>query len=117
MTNEFSFVVVLAITKVVRNDLLIASHLLLGLERDVLVLAMMARDQALGTTVHRVGGPFNEAVNLVAGGGLEAASILTRIERAVTGFDNLARQLDPQWTQDWEPLRKLLARAERDIQS
>jgi hypothetical protein len=115
MTRDFRFVAVLATTKVVRNDLLIGAHLLLGLERDVLVLAMMLRDRSLGTNVHRVGGPYNEAVGLVGGGGSDSQSTLQRIERAIDGFDTLAGQLDPAWTGDWQPLRDLLSRAKGEI--
>jgi predicted nucleotidyltransferase len=115
MTREFQFVAVLATTKVIRNDLLIGAHLMLGLERDVLVLAMMLRDRALGTTVHRVGGPYNEAVGLVGGTNSDASSILERIGRAIDGFDSLAQQLEPDWEGDWQPLRELLARARREI--
>ena len=45
MSNDFWFKGTLAVYKVVRNDMLIATHLALDLMRDCLVLKMMLRDR------------------------------------------------------------------------
>lgn len=62
MANRFWFKATIAVTKVVRNDLLIALHLSLDLARDCCVLAMLLRDRAAGTNYHRHGGIGNDFV-------------------------------------------------------
>jgi Streptomycin adenylyltransferase len=55
MANAFWFKGMLTTSKVMRHDLLIATHLALGLVQDTCVLAMMLRDRELGTRHHREG--------------------------------------------------------------
>lgn len=109
MISEFVFEAMLATFKVARDDLLIGGHLVLGLERKVLELAMILRDQALGTSVHRHGGRFNEVALGLNNGGFGALSLLSRIESATNAFDSSARQLEPSFTQNWEPLLTFVA--------
>ena len=52
----------LAVYKVVRNDLLIALHLAQDLIRDCSVLGMLLRDRATGTNIHKHGGTGNQLV-------------------------------------------------------
>jgi hypothetical protein len=56
MSSGFWFKAVVAVTKVVRNDLLIALHLTLELLQECCVLGMMLRDRATGISYHRTGG-------------------------------------------------------------
>lgn len=110
-TAVFLFEALLATAKIGRNDLLIGGHLVLNLERMVLELAMLLRDRALNTTVHRHGGLFNDVALNLTNGGFDANSLLTRIESTVQAFDSCARLLDPAFTQTWAPLQAFLARA------
>ena len=57
LANDFWFKAMLAVLKVVRNDLLIALHLSLDLVRDCCVLGMLLRDRAEGTS-HQVHDPM-----------------------------------------------------------
>lgn len=106
LTNDFRFEACLAISKFARNDRLIALHLALGLEQKCLVLAMMLRDRAAGTTHHRFGGPLNDLVSRL---GITDVGILGRIEKAVAVFGDFAGQLDVDWIGDWGPIEDLLA--------
>jgi hypothetical protein len=111
---EFRFVAVQAVVKLARNDLLIGAHLTLELERMTLVVAMLLRDRDLGTTVHRHGGLHNAVVGRIGGAGNSAGDWLRRIDQAATVFGDLARDLDPAWRADWQPLRVMIDRALRD---
>lgn len=51
--NAFWHKAIIAITKVMRNDFLIAFHLTLDLARDCLILKMNQRDEYAGTKIHR----------------------------------------------------------------
>ena len=62
MVRDFRFKSMLAVYKVVRNDLLIALHLAQDLIRDCCVLGMMLRDRATGTNIHKQGGIGNQIV-------------------------------------------------------
>jgi hypothetical protein len=104
LENDFRFEAFHAASKLARNDLLIGMHLTLELERKALVVAMLLRDRDLGTDTHRFGGLHNGAVDLLATGGTDVASLIRRIHQASTAFGALAVQLDPAWVPDWEPL-------------
>jgi hypothetical protein len=113
LENDVRFESFLAASKIARNDLLIGTHLTLELERKALVVAMLLRDRNLGTSAHRFGGLYNDAVDLLGAGGTDAASLIRRIRSASEAFGTLAVQLDPSWTPDWEPLYEYLARVVR----
>ncbi|HEY0078770.1 MAG TPA: aminoglycoside 6-adenylyltransferase [Pyrinomonadaceae bacterium] len=55
MANHFWFRAALAVTKVVRDDLLIALHLAAGLMQDCCLLALLLRDRTEGTSYHSRG--------------------------------------------------------------
>lgn len=62
MVRNFRFKSMLAVYKVIRNDLLVALHLSQDLVRDCCVLGMMLRDRKTGTNVHKNGGVGNELI-------------------------------------------------------
>lgn len=93
--DEFWLKAAQAIVKVVRNDLLIALHLALDLAREGLVLQMIRRDRALGTTIHRTGGWGNEIVSRFRYDAQNASGeeILELIRSSCDVFDELALDL------------------------
>lgn len=97
MADAFWFKASVAITKVARDDLLIAAHLALDLARDCLVLQMMRRDREKGTTVHRTGGWGNDLVAELPWNGQNpsASNILNLIQWSCETFDTLAIDLAP----------------------
>ena len=126
MSNDFWFKGMLAVYKVVRNDLLIALHLTLDLARDCLVLGMMLRDRAEGTQYHRIGGVGNELIDRI---NLElaeysSASILDMIEKYSQIYDDLAGEWRSDYRANRSPLldwikqaRETLSRSDRQIRS
>ena len=100
MAGPFWFKAAVAITKVVRNDLLIGAHLALDLARDCLVLQMMRRDREKGTTIHRTGGWGNELIDQLAVSEQQpsAQKILDLIQWSCETFDALATTLSPAYT-------------------
>lgn len=67
LVRDFRFKSMLAVYKVVRDDLLIALHLAQDLIRDCSVLGMMLRDRAAGTNIHKDGGMGNQVVTQLEG--------------------------------------------------
>ena len=100
MADAFWFKAAAAITKVVRNDLLIGLHLTLDLARDCLVLQMMRRDRVKKTKIHRTGGWGNELAARLAWDGQESSpvKIIALITRSCEAFDELALALSPDYT-------------------
>ena len=99
MVDAFWFKAAVAITKVVRNDLLIGLHLALDLARDSLVLQMIRRDREKQTTIHRTGDWGNELVarfawNAQAGSG---EGILNLVQLSCELFDELASEILPDY--------------------
>lgn len=117
MVNGFWFKGMLAVTKVTRNDLLIALHLALEMEQECCVLGMLLRDRAEGTAHHRHGGMGNEMVRRLPTAGLPytAAGILDRIERASAAFDELAARWSATYTAQREPLCAWIELARRSL--
>jgi hypothetical protein len=99
MADHFWFKAAVAITKVVRNDLLIGLHLALDLTRDCLVLQMIRRDREKRTKFHRTGGWGNELVARFSWDGQEYSpvKILDLITRSCETFDELALGLSPSY--------------------
>lgn len=104
----------LAVVRFARDDLLIGMHLALGLVQRCLVQAMVLRDRQLGTTSHRVGGPFNDVVARLdrlrrhpwtADGGMAL------VRDAAEAYDELALLRDPSCAPDWSGLEALLRQA------
>ncbi len=117
MTNRFWFKATLAVTKVVRDDLLIALHLALDLARDCCVLAMLLRDRATGTNYHRHGGIGNDFVAelQVANRSYEAVGILNIIEQSGIKFDSFAAQWAGEYMEHRQPLLAAINRARQDL--
>lgn len=117
MANRFWFKAALAVTKVVRDDLLIALHLALDLVRDCCVLAMLLRDRAAGTNYHRHGGIGNDFVAELqpANGSYEAVGILDIIEQSGIKFDSFAAQWAGEYLENRQPLLAAINRARQDL--
>lgn len=132
MSNDFWFKGMLAVYKVVRNDLLIALHLTLGMMQDCLVLRMMLRDRTDGTRYHRIGGDGNELVDQMNAQPhvYSAGGILAIIEYYSQIYDNLGKEWSTSYETKRDPLldwikqvreqlsdQENLARKEFDIRS
>jgi predicted nucleotidyltransferase len=113
LLRSFWFKGALAVTKVVRGDLLIALHLALDLQRDCAVLGMMLRDRATGTTIHRTGGMGNAVVARLDAtrAPFTAAGILQLIAHSSALCDALAREWEGDCPDRRGPLLELIARA------
>ncbi|GLV60703.1 hypothetical protein KDH_75220 [Dictyobacter sp. S3.2.2.5] len=104
MCNDFWFKGMLTTSKVMRGDLLIASHLALEMIQDTCVLAMMLRDQATGTSHHRAGGQGNTFITRLDAEPphpFSATGILDSVQQSSLLFDELAAQ----WSPDYQPRR------------
>jgi Streptomycin adenylyltransferase len=121
--NGFWFKGMLAVTKVMREDLLIALHLALEMVQDCCVLGMLLRDRAEGTAHHRHGGAGNEVVRQLEAvrHSHTAAGILDCLEQAAVAFDDLAGRWSKSDAAQRQPLcswiqlaRQLLATREQD---
>lgn len=119
MANDFWFKATLALTKVVRDDLLIALHLALDLVRDCCVLGMFLRDRARGTAHHRTGGIGNEIVARLKATRqpYTAAGILDSLEGSAVAFDRLAGQWDAAYRERRGPLLAWIGAARRTVSS
>jgi len=113
---EFRQAAALAVVKLARDDLLIGTHLALGLVQRCLEQAMALRDRELGTTSHRSGGPLNEVVARLdrlrrhpwtADGGMAL------VREAAEVHDELAARLDPSYVADLSGLDALVQQAGR----
>ncbi len=106
MVNRFWFKGQAAITKVVRNDLLIALHLALEMVQDCCVLGMLLRDRSAGTSHHREGGIGNLVVDQLQATQFPytAAGILDSIEQTSITFDSLASQWSDDYREHRHPL-------------
>jgi hypothetical protein len=103
--NGFWFKGIVAVQKVVRDDLLVALHLSLGMIQDCCVLAMMLRDRETGTTRHR-GGTGNDMVAELEATRQPhtAAGILASIEQTAIHFDRLAARWSIEYRVSRYPL-------------
>jgi hypothetical protein len=100
MVRKFRFKSMLAVYKVVRNDLLIALHLSLDLIRDCSVLGMMLRDRKTGTNIHKEGGQGNQLVAQLQSTQKPFTSlgILDSIKESNQVFETLACE----WSSDYQ---------------
>lgn len=97
LTSEFHFEAVLAAVKAARCDLLIATHLTLGLARHILVAAMLVRDHDKHTTHHRHGGTTHDTwATRLAGAPppRDRGSITAAIRHYTTVLHSLLAELD-----------------------
>lgn len=117
MQQRFWFNGVVATTKVVRGDPLIALHLALDMLRDCCVLAMLLRDRATGTAIHREGVLGHTYVAQLASASqhFTARGILTMLEHTVIAFDDLAGQWSPGYEAHRQPLSRAIARAHQEL--
>ncbi len=114
MSNQFWFKGMLITNKVMRNDLLIATHLALELIQDLCVLAMMLRDRAYGTSHHREGGMGNDFIaqlNLTRHP-YTAMGILETVKGCSIQFDTLAQEWMPGYQERRHPLLAWIAYAQ-----
>jgi hypothetical protein len=106
MVNDFCFKGTLAVTKVMRSDLLIALHLALEMVQDCAVLGMLLRDRSEGTAHHRHGGIGNDmAAQLEPTRQPHTASgILDSLEQSSVAFDGLAARWSECYHEHRQPL-------------
>ena len=106
MVKDFWFKGMLTTSKVMRNDLLIATHLALELMQDTCVLAMLLRDRALGTSHHREGGIGNDFITQLGATHypLTAPGILESVRHSSIVFDELAKQWSGNYREQRHPL-------------
>jgi hypothetical protein len=119
MANGFWFKGMLALTKVMRDDRLIALHLALEMVQDCCVLGMLLRDRAEGTEHHRHGGSGNEVTAMLESTRHPhtAAGILDTLEQAALAFDRLAAQWSAEYRQQRHPLLSWIQQARRELSS
>jgi predicted nucleotidyltransferase len=117
VVRDFRFKSMLAVYKVVRNDLLIALHLAQDLVRDCSVLGMMLRNRTTGTNFHRQGGLGNQLV-----GQLEAtqkpftsAGLLDSIKESNEIFEKLACQWSGSYQEARQPLLDWIEQAKAEL--
>jgi hypothetical protein len=106
LVRSFRFKSMLAVYKVVRNDLLIALHLAQDVIRDCCVLAMMLRDRATGTNIHKQGDVGNQFISQLESTRqpFTAIGILDSLKASNEIFEKLARE----WSGDYQENRQLL---------
>jgi len=114
MVTDFWFKGTLAITKTVRNDLLIALHLGLNMVEDCLVLRMMLRDKTEGSRFHRTGTnhdnikKYVDSLNI----GFSSREILTIVRVSGLEFDELASKWDHSYKSHMKTFSKWIDKAE-----
>lgn len=109
--NEIRMLAALAVTKLGRDDRLIGLHLTLELMRLSLVQAMLLRDRACGTRVHRTGSDVDvlaEEILAVARGTLDVFRRPNVVEQVVRLYGCWRRQLEPGYIPDWSGLDALI---------
>lgn len=119
MVNQFWFKGMLTTSKVMRDDLLIATHLALEMIQDVCVLAMMLRDRESGTSHHRTGGSGNafvEQLNIVQHP-YTPAGILTCVEQCGLLFDILAARWSLAYQERRHPLLAWIRYAQETLET
>lgn len=113
MSNKFWFACGVAVYKVVRGDLLIAAHLALEAIQDCLVLRMILRDRARGTTHHREGSSYEGVLEQVPSLSTPytPAGILETVEQCAILFDRLGEEWSEAYNAKRQPLLREIARA------
>ncbi len=117
MVRDFRFKSMLAVTKVVRDDLLIALHLTQDLVRDCCLLAMMIRDRATGTRVHKQGGIGNDTVKELENTRhpFTPIGILESIQACNLSFENLAGEWSRTYVDNRQPLLDWIDKAKAEV--
>jgi predicted nucleotidyltransferase len=117
MVNAFWFKGMLALTKIMRDDRLIALHLALEMVQECAVLGMLLRDHAEGTDHHRHGGQGNEVAALLESTRHPhtAAGLLDTLEQTAIAFDQLAARWSDAYQAQRGPLLSWIAMARHII--
>lgn len=117
IADGFRYKGVLAVTKVMRDDRLIALHLALEMVQDCLVLGMLLRDRAEGTSHHRTGGLGNRIVEEFGSVDIPPTQhgILRLLEQCSHHFDRLAAQWEPSSRERFQPLLAFIAAARQAL--
>jgi hypothetical protein len=107
----------LAVYKVVRNDLLIALHLTQDLIRDCCVLGMLLRDRATGTNIHKHGGMGNQLVIQLetTQKPFTSIGILDSIQASHEIFEKLACEWSPAYQEDRHLLLEWIEKAKLEL--
>ena len=115
--EDFWYVSFVAVSKLIRNDMLISLHLALELYRKCLELGMWMRDRETKTNIHRVGGHRNELVEnmSIQLQGSSKADIVELIEQCGREFDKLAKEWSVDYKEHFSTFEKLLTLAKEDI--
>jgi hypothetical protein len=113
--NDFRFKGMLAVSKIGREELLVALHLSLDMIRDCLVLAMMLRDREAGSNHHRDGSQGNHFIAKLQSTQqpYSAQGILNSIEQSALAFDRLAVQFRDGYEPRSEPLLEWVRQARK----
>lgn len=117
LVEEYWYISFVAVTKLIRNDLLTSFHLTLELYKKCLELVMWLRDKEVGTNIHRTGGVRNDFLEkmTIQFQGLTKKDILNLIEKSGKEFDTLALKWSPEYTAHLPIFEKVLASARNDI--
>lgn len=119
LVRDFRFKSMLAVYKVVRNDLLIALHLAEDLVRDCCVLGMLLRDRTTGTNFHKDGGVGNELVKHLEATQkpFTSCGILDSIEKSNEVFEKLACEWSGQYQEARQPLLDWIEQAKAELRA
>ena len=119
MVRNFRFKSMLAVYKVVRNDLLIALHLSQDLIRDCSVLGMMLRDRATRTNIHKDGGIGNQFVAQleVAQKPFTPVGILDSIIESNKVFEKLAREWSSSFEKNIQPMLDWIEQVKEELRA
>jgi predicted nucleotidyltransferase len=118
VVRNFRFKSMLAVYKVVRNDLLIALHLAQDLIRDCCVLGMMLRDRAMGTNIRKQGAMGNEIVTELGAAQkpFTAIGIVDSIKASSEVFEKLASKWSPGYEENRQVLLDWIEKAKIELQ-
>ena len=119
MVRDFRFKSMLAVYKVVRNDLLIALHLTLDLVRDYCLLGMMLRYNKERTTIHKSGGIGNQIVKQLQNTSkpFTPEGILDLVEEINLEFEQLACKWSDGYQENRQPIIDWIAKARIELAS
>lgn len=116
LSNDFWFLSYTAVTKVMRDDLLIALHLTLDLYRYCIILGMWLRARETGTNIHRVGGLKNDLIeNMdIKIDDFSKKGMLNCIEKCGEEFDKLASEWTADYIERFIKFKTILSKAQED---
>ncbi len=117
LIEDYWYTSFVAVTKLIRNDLLISLHLALELYRKCLELGMWLRDRESGTNIHRIGGIRNELVEKmnIRLNGTSKKDILELISQSGKEFDKLAKEWSSDYKEHFPTFENLLHLAQEDL--